>query len=215
MAHAAPNLLPGEVRAHPDPWQYVVVAIVLAVITAVEIGVSYLEGTSPTASSSCCCSAMMVVKFFLVASWFMHLRTDQPVFKRLFVVGAIAASVALSRRAGDAARVLATEHRAAAARRRLPDLDAPSRRLAAGRAVRGGLRDRRRPPRTTLVALGPAGGHPLPGDVVAGPELKFKRDTETGVFASPRFHVGEVGARGDADRSRSSVPTSTRSCAAA
>jgi hypothetical protein len=33
----------------------------------------------------------MVVKFFLVASWFMHLRTDQPVFKRLFVTGAIAA----------------------------------------------------------------------------------------------------------------------------
>ena len=37
--------------------------------------------------------AMMVMKFFLVASWFMHLRTDQPVFKRLFVVGAIAAPV--------------------------------------------------------------------------------------------------------------------------
>jgi hypothetical protein len=31
------------------------------------------------------------MKFFLVASWFMHLRTDQPVFKRFFVVGAIAA----------------------------------------------------------------------------------------------------------------------------
>ncbi len=38
---------------------------------------------------------MMVVKFFLVASWFMHLRTDQPVFKRLFIVGAIAAPAAL------------------------------------------------------------------------------------------------------------------------
>ena len=35
--------------------------------------------------------AMMVMKFVLVASWFMHLRTDKPVFKRLFIVGAIAA----------------------------------------------------------------------------------------------------------------------------
>ena len=37
-------------------------------------------------------------------------------------------------------------------------------------------------------------------DFVAGPELTFKRDSETGTFASPRFRVGEVGARGDADR---------------
>lgn len=37
-------------------------------------------------------------------------------------------------------------------------------------------------------------------DFVAGPELTFKRDTETGVFESPRFQVGETGARGDADK---------------
>jgi cytochrome c oxidase subunit 4 len=93
MAHAAPNLLPGEVRAHPDPWQYVVVAVVLAVITGVEIAVSYMEGDIPDGLITVLLLAMMVVKFILVASWFMHLRTDQPVFKRLFIVGAIAAPV--------------------------------------------------------------------------------------------------------------------------
>ena len=41
MSHAAPNLLPGEVKAHPDPWQYVVVTVVLAVITGVEIAGLY------------------------------------------------------------------------------------------------------------------------------------------------------------------------------
>jgi cytochrome c oxidase subunit 4 len=91
MAHAAPNLLPGELRAHPDPYQYVVVAVVLAVITAVEIAVSYMEGDIPDALIVVLLLAMMVVKFFLVASWFMHLRTDRPVFRRLFVLGAIAA----------------------------------------------------------------------------------------------------------------------------
>ena len=91
MSHAAPNLLPGEVRAHPDPWQYVVVAVVLAVITAVEIAVSYMEGDIPDGLIVVLLLAMMVMKFFLVASWFMHLRTDQPVFKRLFITGAIAA----------------------------------------------------------------------------------------------------------------------------
>ena len=34
---------------------------------------------------------MAFVKFFLVASWYMHLRTDQPVFRRFFILGASAA----------------------------------------------------------------------------------------------------------------------------
>ncbi len=38
------------------------------------------------------------------------------------------------------------------------------------------------------------------GDWVTGPELKFKRDTETGYFLSPHFFVGEAGARGEAAR---------------
>ena len=65
--------------------------MVLAVITAVEIAVSYMEGDIPDGLIVVLLLAMMVMKFFLVASWFMHLRTDQPVFKRLFILGAIAA----------------------------------------------------------------------------------------------------------------------------
>jgi cytochrome c oxidase subunit 4 len=91
MSHATPTLLPGELRAHPDPFQYVIVAVVLAVITAVEIAVSYTEGDLPDGLIVVLLLSMMVVKFFLVASWFMHLRTDRPVFRRLFILGAIAA----------------------------------------------------------------------------------------------------------------------------
>jgi cytochrome c oxidase subunit 4 len=87
----APGLLPGEVKPHPDPLQYVVVAIVLVVITAVEIGVSYLEGSIPNGLIITLLLIMAFVKFFLVASWYMHLRTDQPVFRRFFVLGSIAA----------------------------------------------------------------------------------------------------------------------------
>ena len=87
----APGLLPGEVKAHPDPLQYVVVAVVLVVITGLEIGVSYLEGSIPNGLIIALLLVMAFVKFFLVASWFMHLRTDQPVFRRFFVIGTIAA----------------------------------------------------------------------------------------------------------------------------
>ena len=91
--HAAPGLLPGELKKHPTPIQYVSIAVVLVVITAIEIATSYLEGSIPNGLITVLLLAMAAVKFFLVAFWFMHLRTDQPVFKRLFVVGAIAAPV--------------------------------------------------------------------------------------------------------------------------
>jgi cytochrome c oxidase subunit 4 len=93
LHHAAPNLLPGEVKAHPDPIQYVIVAVVLSVITGIEIAVSYLEGDIPDGLIVTLLLVMMVVKFALVASWFMHLRTDKPVFRRFFTLGAVAAIV--------------------------------------------------------------------------------------------------------------------------
>ncbi len=37
-------------------------------------------------------------------------------------------------------------------------------------------------------------------DWVSGSEIRYRRDTETGHFEDPRFSVGEVGVRGDADR---------------
>ena len=87
----APGLLPGEIKEHPDPLQYVIVAVVLVVITGVEIGVSYLEGSIPNGLIITLLLVMAFVKFFLVASWYMHLRTDQPVFRRFFIIGSIAA----------------------------------------------------------------------------------------------------------------------------
>ncbi len=101
--HAAPNLLPGEVTAHPDPIQYVIVAVVLSVITAIEIATSYLEGDIPDGLIVTLLLAMGLVKFVLVASWFMHLRTDKKVFRRFFILGACAA-------VGLYAIVLATLH---------------------------------------------------------------------------------------------------------
>jgi len=89
--HSAPGLLPGEVSKHPTPVQYVTIAVILVVITAVEIAVSYTEGTIPNGLITVLLLGMAAVKFFLVASWYMHLRTDQPVFRRFFIIGSVAA----------------------------------------------------------------------------------------------------------------------------
>jgi cytochrome c oxidase subunit 4 len=86
-------LLPGEEISHPSPFQYVIVFVVLCVITALEIGLYYLEDVLPWALIVGLLIALAAVKFYMVATWFMHLRTDKPIFKRFFVMGVVAALI--------------------------------------------------------------------------------------------------------------------------
>jgi len=86
-------LLPGEVRPHPTPFQYVMIFVALVIVTALEVGMYYLEGEIPDGLIITFLLTFAVVKFGLVASWFMHLRTDRPVFRRFFLVGIVAAVV--------------------------------------------------------------------------------------------------------------------------
>ena len=73
---------------HPTPAQYVQIAIVLAVLTALEVATYVVEFGAlfvPTLLF------LMVVKFALVVSWFMHLRFDSRVFRRFLVIGVVLA----------------------------------------------------------------------------------------------------------------------------
>jgi cytochrome c oxidase subunit 4 len=89
----APGLLPGEVRPHPTPFQYVMIALILVVVTAVEIAVSYTEGTIPNGIIVVLLLVMAILKFSLVAAYYMHLRTDLPIFRRFFTIGIAAAII--------------------------------------------------------------------------------------------------------------------------
>ena len=89
----APEMLPGELHPHPSPLQYVIVAVILCVVTALEIAVSYTEGSIPDALIVVLLLGMAILKFAIVAAWFMHLRTDLPIFRRFFVVGIVAAII--------------------------------------------------------------------------------------------------------------------------
>jgi caa(3)-type oxidase subunit IV len=79
-------------RPHPGPGEYVKIAAILAVVTAIEVGAYYVTGLSD-AILSAALLVMMVIKFALVGLWFMHLRFDSPMFRRLFVGGIILALV--------------------------------------------------------------------------------------------------------------------------
>ncbi|HYZ93630.1 MAG TPA: cytochrome C oxidase subunit IV family protein [Actinomycetota bacterium] len=77
-------------RPHPGPGEYIKIAVILAIVTAIEVAAYYVTGL-PNSVLSASLLIMMVIKFSLVGLWFMHLRFDSKVFRRLFVSGIILA----------------------------------------------------------------------------------------------------------------------------
>jgi caa(3)-type oxidase subunit IV len=63
------------------------------VITSFEVGLYYAADAMPRWVLVSLLLISAVLKFALVASWFMHLRTDQPIFRRFFVLGITAAII--------------------------------------------------------------------------------------------------------------------------
>ena len=80
---------------HPSDWVYIKVAIVLAVLTSLEITVSYIKGLRGPAQDTMLIT-LAAIKFTIVAMFFMHLKFDQPVLRRIFVAGIILALVIYS-----------------------------------------------------------------------------------------------------------------------
>jgi cytochrome c oxidase subunit 4 len=82
-----------EEHSHPGPRQYVLIAVVLVILTAVEVATSYLEGHVNSNLLIVALGVMAAVKFFLVAAWYMHMKQDSRLFRQLFVTGIILASL--------------------------------------------------------------------------------------------------------------------------
>jgi cytochrome c oxidase subunit IV len=77
--------------AHPSAKEYVRIAVILFVLTGLEIGASY-AGVS-TGILIPTLWVLAIVKFALVVLWFMHLRFDDRRYARFFVMGLSGASV--------------------------------------------------------------------------------------------------------------------------
>ncbi len=80
-----------ELAVHPGPAAYVKVAVVLAVATAIEVALYYVTDDIPGALYVGLLMFFMVFKFAMVVLWFMHLRFDSRLFRRLFVGGILLA----------------------------------------------------------------------------------------------------------------------------
>ena len=83
------HLVHEEEHAHPDESVYIRIALILAVLTAIEVGLYY------TSFSEGLTNGVLLVlaggKFVLVAAYFMHLKFDSRILRRLFATGFVLA----------------------------------------------------------------------------------------------------------------------------
>ncbi len=74
---------PGEVHEVTEK-QYVIIALLLAVLTALEVAATEVGIGSALVPALL---VMMVIKFFIVVSYFMHLKFDNRLFSVMFYLG--------------------------------------------------------------------------------------------------------------------------------
>ncbi len=74
-------------RSHPTPAMYWGIALFLAVVTAVEVAVPYIEALDPVRVPLLL--VLAAIKFGTVVAFFMHLRYDKKLYRTLFLFGVI------------------------------------------------------------------------------------------------------------------------------
>lgn len=82
-------------QEHPGERVYINVAIILTAVTAIEVAIYYIEAMRGILVPLLI--ALSVFKFIAVVGYFMHLKMDDPLFRRIFIAGlTISASVVLA-----------------------------------------------------------------------------------------------------------------------
>ena len=80
-------------RAHPGAREYLGIAVVLTLITAIEVAVFYLPAMHPILVPTLL--VLSALKFAIVAMWYMHLKFDHRLFSWLFVVPMVIAALVI------------------------------------------------------------------------------------------------------------------------
>jgi cytochrome c oxidase subunit IV len=78
---------------HPGAKEYLAIAVVLTVITAIEVAVFYVPQMKPVLVPTLL--TLSALKFALVAMFYMHLKFDHRLFSWLFVVPMVLAAAVI------------------------------------------------------------------------------------------------------------------------
>jgi len=82
-----------EEHGHPGGKEYLAIAVILTVITAVEVAIFYIPAMKPVLVPSLL--TLSALKFALVAMFYMHLKFDHRLFSWLFVLPMILAAAVI------------------------------------------------------------------------------------------------------------------------
>ncbi|MGH9036759.1 MAG: cytochrome C oxidase subunit IV family protein [Acidimicrobiia bacterium] len=80
-----------DAHAHPSPAKYVMIALILAIVTGIEVGLYYID--MPDKLFVAILLGLAFIKFSMVAAYFMHLKFDGRLLRRLFITGIVLAAV--------------------------------------------------------------------------------------------------------------------------
>ncbi len=86
-AHSDAHHLAHDEHAHPTPKTYIQIAVILTVITIVEVILLYLPEWGLPVSGTVLVilfALLSVAKFLIVVGWYMHLKFDPPMYRRMF-----------------------------------------------------------------------------------------------------------------------------------
>jgi cytochrome c oxidase subunit 4 len=76
---------------HPSEAKYIKIALILGAVTAVEVALYYWSFSNEAANNAVLL-VLAAVKFVIVAAYFMHLKFDNRLLRRLFITGFILAT---------------------------------------------------------------------------------------------------------------------------
>jgi cytochrome c oxidase subunit 4 len=87
-------MVDGHEVAHPTPAQYVRIAVVLAVLTAIEVSLFYINATVELGwINTAALLVLAFLKFVIVIGWYMHLRFERAAVGRFFTFGFVLAFI--------------------------------------------------------------------------------------------------------------------------
>jgi cytochrome c oxidase subunit 4 len=82
----------GDSHAHPTSKQYVQIAILLAIVTAIEVALFYVnEAVDMQGWDAPLLVVLSFLKFVVVIGWYMHLRFEKSTLTKFFTAGFVLA----------------------------------------------------------------------------------------------------------------------------